>query len=356
MSWKKNSAYFGVNAIDPPNFTRNSSSPTADDFLNFTVGALWLDDSKIYGSPPAAPDIEDVYVLLQKSGDRCVWDNFALNPLLTITGDIGGAINPNEAGNVNLLGTVNLVSVTGDPATYTLTLDLDDSIARTYSTAAGDAVPAGHTLAFIDGVAITMAGATNQTTVSLDGTVATSYTTDAGTATPVAHALNIFGDGGNISTAAGGATVTVDSNEGVILRQIVSDAGTATVAAGSFNIIGGMNVSTVGAGNTLTVSSARFGSQSFCAGLSANVQNVTGFSLIYRILFDHVYFDDAGFPAIARVTFSITTSYTFTQEGWNAMRNNILNGGIASVAASTLIVGAGNLAIAKDAIVKDLYL
>ena len=71
---------------------------------------------------------------------------------------------------------------------------------------------------------------------------------------------------------------------------------------------------------------------------------------------DHVYFDDAGFLAIARVTFSITTSYTFTQEGWNAMRNNILNGGIASVAASTLIVGAGNLAIAKDAIVKDLYL
>jgi hypothetical protein len=46
----------------------------------------------------------------------------AVGPIDTITGDIGGAIAPDAAFNINVVGGTN-ITVTGNPATNTLTID-----------------------------------------------------------------------------------------------------------------------------------------------------------------------------------------------------------------------------------------
>ncbi len=59
---------------------------------------------------------------------------------------------------------------------------------------------------------------TNTLTISDDGTIPTTFTEDSGTATPAANNLNIFG-GTNITTSGAGSTVTINAHTG---SQIVN--------------------------------------------------------------------------------------------------------------------------------------
>ena len=90
----------------------------------------------------------------------------------TLTGNTGGAITPDGAGNINVLGSAP-ITVTGNPGTFTLT-------------------------------------------ISDDGTLATTYTADSGSATPAANNLNVLGatvSAGTtpISTIGAGSTVTINA-------------------------------------------------------------------------------------------------------------------------------------------------
>lgn len=63
----------------------------------------------------------------------------------TLTGDSGGAVPPDGAGNINTFGGNNL-TVTGNPGTSTLTFDVDGTVADTYAADSGTATPAGGVL------------------------------------------------------------------------------------------------------------------------------------------------------------------------------------------------------------------
>ena len=113
--------------------------------------------------------------------------------LSTLTGNAGGAVAP-TAGNIDILG-AGFLTVTGTPATSTLT-------------------------------------------ISDDGTVATSYVTDAGTATPAAHVLNVLG-GTNINTAGAGANLTVNLDDNITVNGMNTDDAAAGLRI-TGNAVGGV--------------------------------------------------------------------------------------------------------------------
>lgn len=62
--------------------------------------------------------------------------------ILTLTGDVGGAVGPDGANNVNLLGSADII-VTGNPGTNTLTIDSAGFLANQFDTDSGTAIPVG---------------------------------------------------------------------------------------------------------------------------------------------------------------------------------------------------------------------
>jgi hypothetical protein len=98
----------------------------------------------------------------------------------TLTGDSGGAVSPNGAGNISIVGGDHLTTV-GTPASSLITIDLDADIADTYTTDLGNAIPALGILNVLGGSNINTAGATDTVTINLDDTVSISGSMTAGT-------------------------------------------------------------------------------------------------------------------------------------------------------------------------------
>ena len=61
-------------------------------------------------------------------------------PIETVTGNVGGAVSPDGAGNINIVGGTN-ITTTGNPGTNTLTIDLDGNVADTFNGDVGSAFP-----------------------------------------------------------------------------------------------------------------------------------------------------------------------------------------------------------------------
>lgn len=81
---------------------------------------------------------------------------------------------------------------------------------------------------------------------------AETFPTDLGTAVPAAGVLNIVGDGDNISTAGAGNTVTISLSDDVA-DVFQTDIDFAIPVAGSLEIAGGTSITTVGAGDVVTI-------------------------------------------------------------------------------------------------------
>lgn len=75
----------------------------------------------------------------------------------------------------------------------------------------GPVPPTGFNINVVGSGVVSVAGnpGTSTLTISVSGAVADSFPTDSGTATPVAGVLNVFG-GNNISTSGAGNTITID--------------------------------------------------------------------------------------------------------------------------------------------------
>jgi len=80
---------------------------------------------------------------------------------------------------------------------------------------------------------------------------ANEFPCDSGTANEAGGILNVLGDG-NVTTSGAGNTITI-SLAGTFSEEFDTDAGTATPAAGTLIVHGGTNIGTTGAGNTVTI-------------------------------------------------------------------------------------------------------
>ena len=106
-----------------------------------------------------------------------------ISALLTITGNIGGPIEPDGVGNIDVLGTGPLL-VTGNPGTFSLT-------------------------------------------ISDDGTLPTTFTEDTGTATPDTNNLNVLGDATQGSVTSGaGSTITITNSDATTSQKGVLETST----------------------------------------------------------------------------------------------------------------------------------
>lgn len=116
----------------------------------------------------------------------------------TLTGNTGGPVPPNAAGNINFVGSAPY-TVSGNPGTFTLT-------------------------------------------ITDNGTLAYTYTADAGSATPAANNLNILGTAAQgISTSGAASTITItaadssDTQKGVL--EIATNAEAIAGVSGSLAIV-----------------------------------------------------------------------------------------------------------------------
>ncbi len=226
--------------LDP---ARNPVSGANGDYKNFQVFDIWINDAS-----------DAAWIMVDRTVNSGTWLQMAATGtgILTITGDAGGAVGPDGANNINILTSGNL-TITGNPGANTLTIALDGTVADTYTTDAGNAVPAAGVINILGTGGVSTSGAGNTVTVTAGVTVPTSFVTDAGTATPALNSLNVLG-GAGIDTSGAGSTVTITA-DATIATTYTCDSGSATPAASNLNIVGVGSASTAGAGSTVTITS-----------------------------------------------------------------------------------------------------
>lgn len=201
----------------------------------------------------------------------------------TLTGNTGGAVGP-LTGNINVVGDGVGITIVGVPGTHTLTASIVGG--GTFGAVTGLKADDTNTAFPLAGIInihsasanlTTTAATANTVTLTLSGSVASSFPTDIGTAIPSAGALTIHG-GTNITTSALGSTVTV-ATTGAVANSFVGDSGTATPSAGVLNVkatsTAGSSVSFTGAGSTLTLNVTDSGSNTLI-GLGAGRTGNTG--------------------------------------------------------------------------------
>lgn len=202
-------AYAGANAVQPPDFVTKSRPPTANDSKNFYLGQIWLDTGT--NTPPTSSDI---YMLVSLVGNQATWVNFSggAGTIQTLTGNTGGAVGPDGAFNINVVGDGTTISVAGNPGTHTLTIStVGTGVVNTLTGNSGGAVsPTAGNINVLGTGVITVVGnpGTSTLTVTPSGSIASSFITNpaTGTATPAAGVLT-FTNGNNITFTAGGSSV-----------------------------------------------------------------------------------------------------------------------------------------------------
>lgn len=144
----------------------------------------------------------------------------------TLTGDAGGAVGP-TAGNIDFVGAGGL-TITGNPATSTLTFTIGGGIPATFTTDAGNAAPAAGVLNVLGGTNINTTGAGNTVTVILDDDVTLAGSLTAGTTLEATTTI----------TAGTGLTVTT-GNATVSTGDVIVTTGDITVSGGDITVSSG---------------------------------------------------------------------------------------------------------------------
>jgi len=87
----------------------------------------------------------------------------------SLTGNTGGAVDPDVANNINVVGDGTTVTVAGNPGTNTLTISVIGGDANSFPTDSGTAVPIAGVLHIEGGKGIFVSGASNVVTVASTG-------------------------------------------------------------------------------------------------------------------------------------------------------------------------------------------
>jgi len=205
-------AYRGVRPSTPPNLVMHPRRPTVNDYLSFCVGDIWIDSSGRLLTPPVFPGNGDVYMLTSVAGNVASWVPF-IGGLMSLSGDIGAHVHGDVNQNIQLTSNIGNLTITGNPGANRLEFDSSGGgtfVEKLISDDFVDVLPAGAGQIYIHGVnGITTTGFGS--TVTIDGAGAsalTTYTTNAGNAVPAANVLNVLGAGSAVTTGAGN-TVTI---------------------------------------------------------------------------------------------------------------------------------------------------
>lgn len=254
-------AYVGVNAVQPPDFLTKNRPPTTNDSKNVYLGQIWLD----YGTN-TPPTSNDIYMLVSLDGNVATWVTFGGGDLETLTSNSGGAVGPDGANNINVVGDGTTIIGVGVPGTNTITFStVGTGVLNTLTGNSGGAVPptAGNINVLGTGI-ISVVGnpGTSTLTVTPSGSIASSFITSpaTGTATPALGVLT-FTNGNNITFTAGGssvaAAVTGTTNRSLQLGNATGSLTSLGVATDGQIPIGstGANpvLSTITAGANITV-------------------------------------------------------------------------------------------------------
>jgi len=232
-------AYMGVEPIAPPLLLTDNRAPTPEDRRNFDIGTIWIDRS-------TAP-LEDIWMLVNLDGNVARWlriSQAASTALETLTGNIGLAVPGDGANNINVIGAGPYV-ITGNPATNTLTLTDNGTIARQYDGDVGSAFPIANVLNIWGGTNINTTGAGQTITVNLDNDVVIPGTLTlpllgAGVVQTTAGGLFFSNNGANGQVIIGGGAAPAWAN-------ITSAGGTIVVTNGPNSI----NIDTAAGGVVL---------------------------------------------------------------------------------------------------------
>ena len=230
-----NSAYVVANATAATQpWVIQTRAPTSND-VNYNISQVWLDQP-----------VDTLYYLSRQStasgAVQSVWIEIGtgsgMGTVQFLQGNSGGQVGPDGSGTITTVGSAP-ITVAGNPGANTLT-------------------------------------------IQSDGTIATTYAEDAGSATPSAGTLHVSG-GTGINTSGAGSTVTINV-DGTVPLTFNADSGSATPSGSVLTIAGGSGIATSGSGSTITVKSVPI--CSFFASLTSSVNNVTGDSSSYTIIFD----------------------------------------------------------------------
>ena len=212
--------------------------PNSNDALNYPNGQQWM----VSGTMALWELVLGTWTLI---------GNASTGDVQTLTGNSGGTVGPDMAGNIDVVGDGVTVDVVGSPGSNTLTISAMGSVAIDFDTDAGTATPAANTLNILGGTGCATTGAGSTVTINVDGSIASQYTTDAGVAAPIANNLNVLG-GTGVSTVGVTDTITINASADVA-TSYETDAGTATPSANVLQILGGTNTATSAAGNVVTI-------------------------------------------------------------------------------------------------------
>lgn len=244
-------AYIGDNAYQPPEFVTYNRAPTTNDNSNFELGTIWLNNGT--NNPPLATDI---WMLVSLNGGIAIWRQMSggMGDIQTLTGNSGGAVGPDGAANINVVGDNTGITIVGNPGTFTLTASLVGG------GIAAQSFPTGPGVSTVSG----------------------------GTAVPTAlGVLNVLGSH-NVDTGAAVAnTVTVFGTNAITLGDLVAiaaDSGAMTATTGDVIITAGdltlPNTNTAGNQGVIKFGGSRFisnfGTNNTFVGASTGNTTVTG--------------------------------------------------------------------------------
>lgn len=278
-------AYMGVDPTSPNNFIVRSFAPTVNDWQNFFLGDEWLDSST-----------QTVYKLVSLASNQAIWVAFTVvgEDVKTLTGDSGGAVSPDDEGNINIFGGNN-ITVAGDPGLNELIVNVSGTTTdciqignasgslTSLSAATDGQIPIGST-----GVAPVMATITAGSGISITngaGSIeiassgaATEFLSgnDATTAMPSSGVITFTGASGNTITASGSTVTITGSGSNPATSFITSPStGTATPASGVLTFAGTGDTTVSASGSTVTINSTGGGGSGITT-IDGNIGSVTG--------------------------------------------------------------------------------
>jgi len=294
-------SYQGVNPYTPvPFFTSsrpNAHAPTVNDYQNFTLGTIWLDQVT-----------QTAYMLVNINRVNAVTIQANWVPFVTsygivagLQGNTGGFVGPTGAPPyINVVGDGTGITISGNPSTHTLTASLVGGgvAAQTFLGNTGTATPTALGVLSIvgDGTHTRTTASGNTITITLVGTgIVETLTGDSGGAiSPTAGNINIISgfstlnSGSTVKIAGSGSTLTLDVTDSNTNTIIGNGSGISTLSGASNTIIGsgnflsatsGYNNVVVGSGS-LTACTTGYGNTIFGNGIMTASTSAAGNTII----------------------------------------------------------------------------